>query len=64
MEDDDEDAHKVPQIIVYAPMQVIVYTISVFDLRSVHPFARNQPVVKAHTSRWKAATAVWTVVVV
>ena len=56
--EDNRHKRQINEIWVNPPMLVTVYTISAFDLRSVHPFSKNRPVVRAHCTRWKAATKV------
>jgi hypothetical protein len=40
------------------PIMVTFYTISVINLKSVHPFSKNSPQVKAISGNWRAATNV------
>ena len=42
---------------IQAPILVTVYTITVLNLRPVHPFSRNSPVVRAACGTWKSSTS-------
>lgn len=59
--DDTEDpfAYKTEDIKLKAPILATVYTISVMDLRSVHPFSRNYPSMRVTCGKFKGSTPIY-----
>lgn len=59
--DDAEDpfAYKTEDIKLKAPILATVYTISVIDLRSVHPFSRNYPFMRVTCGKYKGSTPIY-----
>jgi len=59
--DDAEDpfAYKTEDIKLQAPILATVYTISVMDLRSVHPFSRNYPAMRVTCGKFKGSTPIF-----
>jgi hypothetical protein len=54
--EEDPLAYIAPEIRVDPPLLATVYTISVMDLRKVHPFSKNSPLLKATCGKWKDST--------
>jgi hypothetical protein len=53
-----KESQLVTSVTIDPPMLATIYAISVFDLRSVHPFSRNYPVIRGQCGRKKWSSQV------